>query len=193
MENREVSNQDHLKQWTEYGINQLYQFMESFQPTFHTSRSNDPILLAQELQETIDHTEDPHIRKIMGTAGEEMLQSVAPRQIAYRHLAISTNRLIILSNEDGELNIDDYTTNTLVTGLFERFVFEDADKEAHAERDWIAIKMTKPEFLFAKSKKIAVKLFDASKSLLPVSAHSELTIPVDAVKGQIYDPETLFR
>lgn len=194
MANNELPNDDQMSKWSERGLNQLYGFMNSFQPTFQTRESNDPILLAQEFQKTIDAERNEHFRKIMGTVGEETLNGIAPNQIAYRHLAIITSRLIVLTEQDGEVNISDYNdTKTMVTGMFDRFVFEDAELSQHADKDWIAVKLIKPEFLFAKSRKISIGLFDADKSLIPVSSNSELTIPVDAVQGRIYDPEVLFQ
>lgn len=194
MANNEIPSDDNISRWTDYGLNQLYGFMSSFQPTFQTRESNDPILLAQEFQRTIDAERDEQFRKIMGNAGEETLNSIAPNQIAYRHLAIITSRLIVLTEEDGELSVSDYSdTNTMVTGLFDRFAFEDAESLRHADKDWIAVKLVKPEFLFAKSRKVSIGLFDAEKDLIPVSSTSELTIPVEAVQGRIYDPETLFQ
>lgn len=194
MERNEIPSDDNISKWTERGLSQLYGFMSSFQPTFQTRESNDPILLAQEFQRTIDAERDEHFRRIMGTAGEETLNTIAPNQIAYRHLAIITSRLIVLNEIDGEVNVSDYNdTRTMVTGIFDRFAFEDAEQSNHADRDWIAVKLIKPEFLFAKSRKIAIGLFDADKSLIPVDSTSELTIPVDAVQGRLYDPETLFQ
>lgn len=194
MTNKELPSDDGISKWTEYGLSQLYEFLSSFQPTFRTRESHDPIQLAQEFQETIDAAHDEQFRKIMGSAGEETLNSIAPNQIAYRHLAIITNRLIVLTEENGKVNINDYdNTSTLVTGLFDRFAFEDAEHTQHAEKDWLAVKLVKPEFLFAQSRKISTRLFDANKNLIPVDSNSELTIPVESVQGRVYDPESLFQ
>lgn len=194
MERNDIPSDDKISKWTERGLSQLYGFMSSFQPTFQTRESNDPILLAQEFQRTIDAESNEHFRKIMGTAGEETLNTIAPHQITFRHLAIITSRLIVLNEEDGELSVSDYSdTNTMVTGVFDRFAFEDAESLHHADRDWIAVKLIKPDFLFAQSRKVSMGFFDAEKDLIPVSSTSELTIPVDAVQGRLYDPETLFQ
>lgn len=187
----ERPNHDSSESWTEQDIYQLYQYMDATQPTFQSSTSHDPFVLAQDFQHTMDGAHDPDMRKIMGEAGEEILNKLAPNQLTYRHLAIMTSRLIVLSEPDGEI-IGDYATKTLVTGLFDRFAFEGVDQEPYVEKDWLAVKLVKPEFLFAKSRKIALELFDADKDLIGVESGSRLTIPVQAVQGQVYNPERLF-
>lgn len=191
MTTNEFSHGSHSEQWTQEDAYQLYKYMDSTRPTFQTRKSRDPIVLAQEFQHTIDSATDSAVRRIMGSAGEETLNQIAPNQITYRHLAIVTDRLIVLSAPTGRV-IGDYATKTLVTGLFDRFAFEDAEHQDHVDSDWIAVKLTKPSFLYAESREIALELFDADKELVAVAADNELTIPVAAVRGQVYDPETLF-
>lgn len=191
MASSEVPAQDSSESWTENDAYQLYRYMDTEQPNFRSSRTNDPFMLARDLQQTIDSTEDKHMRLIMGEAGEDILNNkVAPQQLTYRHLAIMTERLIILSGHD-DGNFDEHISRTLVTGLFGQFKFE-TSTQPYADKDFLAVRLVKPDFLVAQSKKVALELFDASKRLVSVASSDELAIPVDAIRGQAYNPTSLF-
>jgi len=180
----EIPSDDYIKKWTEDGINQLFDFMESFQPNLQTTKTNDPFILAQQFQHTMDKERDPYFRKIMGNAGEETLNKLIPKQITYR-LSLVTDRLIVLTMRDDGLHVDDYRTNTFVTGELDEFVFEDTEKTTYAEKDRLSVKLIRPEFLFPRSSEFR----SGAKPTISVNSASKYAIPVESVRGRLFDPE----
>jgi hypothetical protein len=169
------------REMPDFNLNQLFEYMESSRPTLR----NDPISLAQSYQQTIDGEHDPNFRQIMGTAGEEVLNKLVPKQLSLR-LSLVTNRLIVLTMEKDGLQVNEFDTSTFITGHLDEFVFENAND--HVERDMLLMKLIQPEFMVSRP--------DAEKSgkpIVSVSKSSKYTIPVDAVSGRFYDPEALAR
>lgn len=179
MTNNELPNQDYIEQWSEDGISQLYDFMQSFQPNFQTTRKNDFFILAQEYQHTIDTEQNPDFRNIMGLDGESTLNKVASQQITFRRLALITDRLFILSKfDDARIITDDYDRTALITGLFDSFAFSQLD-----DKDLLSVELIEPQFLRPR--------LDIKSET--IAAADRVIVPVGSISARIYDPEELFQ
>lgn len=168
-----LSPDDDFTREVEDGIAMFASYLELHRPTLLTNEKRDPFTLAQTFQADISREKGADLQLLMGSAGRQELNKIIPNNMLVHRLAILTHRLFAMIEDDEYGHAEDYNLPVLVTGLFDKFSFKEADDEK-----LILAELTEPVFLRPR----------LDRSVEEFAGTSRLLIPVGDISARLYDP-----